>query len=396
MPQSNLPSAGTYAVPVIIFGAGSVGEAIFYACSEAGIAVHAFCDNNSNLARELRCGLEIVPVRDLQERFPEAHFIISTAEIGDVVAQLEGMGYFKWSTCTELLRNFDISPYSYKRPLDFVAHTVAAALLCQDNYAQPDKLFFRSVDLMITEKCSMKCKDCANLMQYYENPVSDDTAEVLQSLDRFFSVVDEVNEIRILGGEPFMNKEAHIIVKWLIEEPKVKKILVYSNATIVPNKEQMAAMQSNKVMFFITDYAALSRNRDRLLKELENNGIAYACFPANGWTDCGKISQHHRTEEEQKKIFSSCCVKNIFVISGDLLFHCPFSANAYRLRAVPDFKGDYVDFSRPGAKNEMREFAQHKEYMDSCDFCNGRSRGDAEIVPAVQTLVTLTYEKYER
>ncbi len=396
MAESKLPPAGTNAIPVIIFGAGSVGEAVFHACGKAGISVHAFCDNNSNLARDLRCGLEIVPARDLKQRFPEAHFIISAAEIGDVVKQLEGMGFFKWSTCTRLLRNFDIYPYTYKRPLDFVAHTVAAALLCQDSYAEPDKLFFRSVDLMITEKCSMKCKDCANLMQFYENPISDDTAEILRSIDRFCSVVDEVNEMRILGGEPFMNKEAHIIVKRLIDEPKVKKVLVYSNATIVPTKDQMAAMQSDKVLYFITDYAALSRNRDRLVRELENHRIAYVCFPAGNWTDCGKISRHNRTEEAQKTIFSSCCVKNIFVISGNLLFHCPFSANAYRLKAVPDFKGDYVDFSRAGAKDEMREFAQHKEYLDSCDFCNGRSRGDTEITPAVQTLVTLPYEKYER
>jgi hypothetical protein len=396
MPDSKPLAIGQNGMPVIIFGAASVGQAIFHACREAGITVDAFCDNNANLARERRFDLEIIPARDLKRRFPEADIIISCADIADVVRQLEEMGYSRWHPCTELLRNFDIYPYSYLKPHDFVAHTVAAALLCQDSYTTPDKLFLRCVDLMITEKCSMKCKDCANLMQYYANPVNDDTAEMLRSIDRFCSVVDEVNEMRVLGGEAFMNKDAHIIIKRLIDEPKVKKVVVYSNATIVPNKEQMAAMRSSKVLFFITDYGSLSRKRDRLIKELESNQITYISSPASNWTDCGQIYEHHRTEEEQKHIFGTCCVKNIFTIAGNLLFHCPFSANAYRLHAVPDFKGDHVDFSRSdiSVKHELVQLVRHKEYIDSCDFCNGRTHGNPEIVPGIQTLVTLKYEKY--
>jgi hypothetical protein len=396
MPVTESISIGASGLPVIIFGAGIAGEAVFHACREAGIGVAAFCDNNANLAQEIRCGLEIIPVRNLKQRFPDAEFIISAANIADIVSQLGELGYPKWHPCTRLLRNFDIYPYTYQKPVDFVAHTVAAALLCQDRYTTPDKLFLRCVDIMITEKCSMKCKDCANLMQFYENPVNDDTAEMLRAIDLFCSVVDEVNEVRVIGGEAFMNKEAHIIIKRLIDEPKVNKILVYSNATIVPTKDQMAAIRSSKVLFFITDYGALSRNRDRMIRELESNQIGYVSFPPSNWTDCGQITPHHRTEEAQKQIFAACCVKNIFTISGNLLFHCPFSANAYRLKAVPDFKGDYVDFSRPNVKHEMREFVQHKEYIESCDFCNGRSHGDTVIVPAIQTLVPLTYEKYAR
>jgi hypothetical protein len=396
MPDFKSAPIGASGLPVIIFGAASVGEAIFHACQVAGIRVDAFCDNNSRLTREARCGLEIISARSLKQRFSDAEFIISNAEIADIVRQLGEMGYSKWHPCTELLRTYDIYPYTYQKSLDFVAHTVAAALLCQDSYTTPGKLFLRCVDIMITEKCSMKCKDCANLMQFYESPVNDDTAEMLRSIDRFCEVVDEVNEVRVIGGEAFMNKDAHIIIRRLIDEPKVKKVLVYTNATIVPTKDQMAMMRSSKVLFFITDYGALSRNRDRMVRELESNQIAYVSFPPSNWTDCGQIVPHHRTEAAQKEIFAQCCVKNIFTISGNLLFHCPFSANAFRLKAVPDFQGDYIDFSRAGVKEEMRQFVQHKNYLDSCDFCNGRSHGDPVIVPAIQTLVPLTYEKYAR
>ena len=36
------------------------------------------------------------------------------------------------------------------------------------------KLNIKYIDIMITEKCSLKCKDCSNLMQYYQKPVNSD------------------------------------------------------------------------------------------------------------------------------------------------------------------------------------------------------------------------------
>ena len=33
-----------------------------------------------------------------------------------------------------------------------------------------DKLNLKTIDIQVTERCSLKCKDCSNLMQYYERP----------------------------------------------------------------------------------------------------------------------------------------------------------------------------------------------------------------------------------
>ena len=43
----------------------------------------------------------------------------------------------------------------------------------QKKYLDPDLLFVRRVDLVLTEKCSLKCKD-SHIKQYYENPVNID------------------------------------------------------------------------------------------------------------------------------------------------------------------------------------------------------------------------------
>ena len=386
-------------LPVIIFGARSVGEALFYACRDAGIKVECFCDNDLNKTKKLVCDTKVIHTSDLKKKYKDAVFLISAADIKDVVDQLKHLGYSKWYPSTLLLRNFDIYQYNYSVPVDFVEYTVAACLFCHDSFLTPGKLFLRSVDIIITERCSLRCQDCSNLMRYYKSPKDCDTKELYKNIDRFLDIVDEVNEFRVLGGEPFMNKDAHLIIKKLIEEPKVKKIVIYTNGTIPLRGDQIKSLKSEKVLFIITDYGKLSRNLNTLTKQLSENNIAFYVQKAGGWTDCSKIKKHSRNIKKQEEIFRNCCAKNTVTLSNNYLFRCPFSANAYRLRAVPDYKNDYVDiFNTSIDINEMKVkikgFLLNKKFLKTCDWCNGRSFGDQRITPAIQLDKSLEYKKY--
>ena len=52
---------------------------------------------------------------------------------------------------------------------NFVEYTLKAVEICHKNYLTNNKKFLHSVDIVIAEKCSLNCKDCSNLMQYYKN-----------------------------------------------------------------------------------------------------------------------------------------------------------------------------------------------------------------------------------
>ncbi len=294
-------------LPVIIFGAGLVGEVLYRACCDSGIKVECFCDNNVNKTKKPLYDIEVIHTPDLKKRYPDALFLISAADIKDVIDQLRSLGYSKWHTGSLLLRNFDVYTYQFSAPADFVEYAVNTCLLCHDNYLIPDKLFLRSVDVIITERCSLRCRDCSNLMRYYKNPADCDTKEIMQIIDRFCTIVDVVNEFRVIGGEPFMNKEAHLVIKRLIDEPKVKKVVIYTNGTIIPRDEQIEVLKNKKVLFIITDYGALSRNLNALTQKLSINDIVYFVQKVGRWTDCSKIGKHNRSIEQQREIFRNCC-----------------------------------------------------------------------------------------
>ena len=388
-------------IPVIIFGAGIVGEVLFYACCNAGIKVECFSDNNINKTKKSMCNLEVIHTPILKAKYKDAIFLISAADIKDVVDQLNVLGYFKWHPSSLLLRDFDVSGYQFSAPTDFVEYAVGTGLLCHDSYLTPDKLFLRSVDIIITERCSLKCRDCSNLMQYYKKPEDYNIKELLQSIDMFCAFIDEINEFRVIGGEPFMNKEFHLIIKRLIDEPKVKKIIIYTNGTIVPKEDKIEYLKNKKVLIFITDYGILSKKLNTLTKTLQRNNIAFYVYKAREWSDCAKIMRHHRNNEGQKEIFRNCCAKNTITLSKGKLYRCPFAANAARLLAVPDYENDYIDIFQESQhagdiyemKKKVRAFLLEKKILQTCDYCNGRSFGAPEIPFAIQTDKPLEYEQ---
>ena len=82
----------------------------------------------------------------------------------------------------------------------------------KDDHLRKGKLHLKSIDIQITEKCSLRCKDCSNLMQYYTKAKDSDMDVLFKSIDRFILSIDSLDEFRVLGGDPFMNKELHKVI----------------------------------------------------------------------------------------------------------------------------------------------------------------------------------------
>ena len=98
-----------------------------------------------------------------------------------------------------------------------------------DDYCKDNK-FLHSVDIVISEKCTLNCKDCSNLMQYYKKPQNSEINLLFKSIERIMECIDNLDEFRVLGGDPFMNKELYKIINKLVTYEKCKRIVVYTNA----------------------------------------------------------------------------------------------------------------------------------------------------------------------
>jgi len=389
-------------MPVIIYGAGIAGKALLSLCEEAGIAVECFCDSSKKAAQSDFCDMRVIFAPEVKKKYRDAIFLISAAAIKDAVELLKELGFSNWYAGGLLLKDLDVSQSRHDTRIDYTKFAIENCILCHDGYLNPDRLFVRSVDFIITERCSLRCRDCSNLMQYYEKPKNCDLGMLLRSIDAFCAVTDEVMEFRVIGGEAFMNKEWPAIVERLADEPKAKRVVLYANGTIVPNAKYAAHLKNNKVLVVITDYGPLSRKVSELKQMLEESKIAYHMLTRPEWLDCSTIMPHNRSISRNRELYKHCCAKNMVTLSDGKLFRCPYAANAARLSAVPDSKNDYIDlFQEPldaesirKTRNKVRDYVLHKDYLETCDYCNGRPLSGTEVRPAVQVNKPLAYHKY--
>ena len=222
--------------PIAIYGAGVAGQALLLACKEVGIKIACFCDNNIKKKGKVLHNIEIIHTSDIKNKYPEANWLIAAADITDIRDHLINYGYLETNLHPGgiILKDFDFKEFSNhyeaynKEDKDkgFVEFAISSTVECHDGYLDPDKVFMRSVDIVVTEKCTMKCVDCSNLMQFFEKPVNYEIDEMNQAIELLCSFSDQIYEFRVIGGEPFVNKKVHHVIEKLIAEPKVKRIVI--------------------------------------------------------------------------------------------------------------------------------------------------------------------------
>ena len=204
----------------------------------------------------------------------------------------------------------------------------------------------------------------------------------------------------MLGGDPFMNKDLHKVINHLAEYDQVNKIAIYTNARIIPKKENLECLKNKKVVLDISDYGLLDNKKkkvEELIKVLKVNNIAYTSYTITRWQDCGRILPFQkRTEEEKRRVFNFCCNSDLLSLLHGKLYRCPFSANATNLKAIPNDKTDIVDLSDEkislaDLKLKIKELAYDKKYLTACNFCNGRDYKTPSIDAAIQTNKPLPY-----
>lgn len=164
------------------------------------------------------------------------------------------------------------------------------------------------MEMPVTTKCSLRCKDCSNLMQYYKSPYDVDIELLLESVDKLMEVVDRISTYTLLGGEPLLYFNLSTLLNRLISEKKIEKIRIITNGTIVPKAPELInLLKDKKVYMYISNYGILSRKKTQLIDLLEEKGVKYFIFDEEvTWRDMGNIENRGKNESELHKQFVRC------------------------------------------------------------------------------------------
>lgn len=380
---------------IIIYGASIYGELGYYLLKKIGFQPDFYCDQ-LDLGKSY-LGVPVIKPEDL-EHYKSAYIIIASADyFHEIKNRLEEIGCNNICDLSYLLNyiQLDTTVLSARAKGMYANRQNYIDVVNQEQ--NESSLNFTRVQFVVTERCSLKCKDCLHLMQYYKKPANINLEEVKDSFERFLKVSDNISEIRILGGEPFMNPNTYKIIEWWHQYSVIKRFYIYTNGTIVPNETTLNYLKMPKAKVYVSDYGINRDSINRLISVFEDNGINYYVSPYDGWADAGDLSYRDRNISELEEVFRHCHARNCISFIDGQVHRCPRSAHAMRLRAMPDIKEDYVDIkSFEGDDKELKEMLrrlQNKTWIEACNYCDCADLHVMQIPAGVQTKTPLEYER---
>ena len=168
----NLQAEGS---PIIIVTAVKESEAVLNACRNNNIEISGFCDSIKAKSENNFCGLPVIHTPSLPDKFDQnTRFIISSQHIQDCIEQLTDLGYNDFYSPLELLEKYDVTQNEHLISESYMKARLSVCVNSHKMFLEgKEKTYMRSLDVMITTRCSLKCESCCNLMQYYQyNPQS--------------------------------------------------------------------------------------------------------------------------------------------------------------------------------------------------------------------------------
>lgn len=265
-----------------------------------------------------------------------------------------------------------------------------------DNFSN---LVFSRIELPVTQRCSLRCRDCANLMQYYQNPKDTPYLQVIRDIDLMMKFIDYVIQLHILGGEPFIvNSDlpkyiAHLAVNY---KHKFSEIRITTNGTILPTCDVLEQISAHKehVRVYISDYGELSNNIGGLIGKLSHFNIPYIVWK-HDWTHMHKLVDGEQNDYDYAiRVYQNCARFCTNMYNGKL-YHCTFLAHAEELGAIPYAKENSVDLNDPHTtKSDVKKYRSNENIPPGCAFCGGDGRSGERFPSAVQVEASLKYKKY--
>lgn len=380
---------------IIIYGASVYGELALRGLECLGLKPYCFIDR-------ARCGGDYLGYSVLSPnevvKYKEDCILIASADF-----YYEIFNFLEGNDCEYI---YDISHLLMQNiEMDILSNRAKEMYDAKENYflaTAATELTIVHLGFCVSERCSLRCRDCSFLMQYYQNPQNIDLEYYKPALDRFIDAIDIISEFRIYGGEPFMNPDMYKLIEWYGECEKIKNLSIYTNGTIVPPAKTIECLKHPKVRVHISDYGHNMDKVKYLVEVLEKEKIPYFIRRYDIWQQAGNLRKRQYDEGKMQEIFERCFATNCYSFLKGKFYACPRAAHAENLGAMPETVADRVDFtdetlSIEELREQLIDLMHHRKWIEACRYCDGLDNHVAGgVQPAVQISKPLDYMRIEK
>lgn len=266
------------------------------------------------------------------------------------------------------------------------------------------ELNLKGTGLTSTLRCSLKCKLCCTFSPYYEPAPHFDIKYIEKEISKYFEIVNHVGKFTISGGEPFLHKELHLIIKKIsVFFDQIEVLEIITNGTIYPSDELISVLieYKDKMTIMIDDYGSLSNNVKNISSLFYEHGINYRIrkysgdnLHCGGWVDFRDFSQKHFSDEEIEAKYKKCAypgkLQFCFSIMNGEIHPCVPSRRCMELGIIPKNKDEYINLFDDSISIEEQKQKIHNilngKSLTACAFCSGLCDDSERFIPAEQLL----------
>ena len=242
------------------------------------------------------------------------------------------------------------------------------------------------LELCITERCTLQCRQCKNFMPHYDNPKDYDYEEIIPPLEKFLKAVDYIAVFRILGGEPFLHKDLPQIVDYCGKHQKIGSLIVVTNGTIVPSDYCISKLKDNNTKIYISRYYTFKEIQNKIISRLKEENIPILMREDLQWHATGEGKTYPYSEKDVRNVFKNCNLICKTLVKNE--FHlCPRSAHGMKLGIVPITHRDYIKILDTPVEEIRARILNifNSEYVEACYTCPDPATNI--LVPAGEQLI---------
>jgi len=371
---------------LIVYGANVYGEIAYYALEYLGIKPDYFVDKG--IAGQDKFEIPVLPPQELSNHTDAQVIIASYNFFYEMKEECIKQGIETYYDMEYLLQ----VPFSMDK-LRGIAKgrktDIAGYRNMLSHEQTKDKVSINHIDFVVCESCTLKCKDCSNLMPYYSKPQMINLDDTWKSFDRFLETVDYIGVLYVLGGEPFLNKEVYKVIERYANCNKIGGITIFTNGTIIPDETNTKALKNDKVLVQISDYGVKHQKSAEVGEYLEKNGIKCVVKKYDEWVDLGDVTKKTDDKKVADEIIDTCFWKKNYTFLKGKVYHCPRSAHGHNLNIIPVLEEEYVDYTDETntiaqLQTKLAAIVNRKEAFIACQYCKGGDWHSPRIQAAIQ------------
>lgn len=238
------------------------------------------------------------------------------------------------------------------------------------------------VPVVLTPKCSLRCKECSNLMWKFEEFRDLSTVKIIASLEKMIKYFDFLPCVELIGGEPFAAANLKEVLDYLVCQKKVLNVEITTNGTILPKQDLIESLQNEKVIVRISDYSMVV-DQNKFILCMEKNNIKFEKLIFEGWCETGGIEKRGRDSKVLIEQYYNCEAGYLCkTLWEDRLYPC---ARAASLAVIGIYENcPYVDMTNERDLQQRILRFWIAPTCGPCDYCNTGLNNQVLVKPAEQ------------